>query len=136
MSASISGPFEFVYNNLPLLNKKVIVLSNRKKEKKKKEEEENYRGLDKRAIITNQSKLSTGLNVHTATLHHCFKLHDRSNCNSTIRIRATKLNIRRTIHIQIVLPRDPSSHFPLHTPIKPDIEQHSPNILVLFQRHH
>ena len=36
MSASISGPFEFVYNNLPLLNKKVIVLSNRKKEKKKK----------------------------------------------------------------------------------------------------
>ena len=50
MSASISGPFEFVYNNLPLLNKKVIVLSNRKKEKKE-EEEENYRGLDKRAII-------------------------------------------------------------------------------------
>ena len=49
MSASISGPFEFVYNNLPLLNKKVIVLSNRKIEKK--EEEENYRGLDKRAII-------------------------------------------------------------------------------------
>ena len=37
MSASISGPFEFVYsNNLPLLNKKVIVLSNRKKEKKKR----------------------------------------------------------------------------------------------------
>ena len=68
MSASISGPFEFVYNNLPLLNKKVIVLSNRKKEKK--EEEENYRGLDKRAIITDQSKLSTGLNVHTATLRH------------------------------------------------------------------
>ena len=44
MSASISGPFEFVYNNLPLLNKKVIVLSNRKKEKKKKKKKKTIGG--------------------------------------------------------------------------------------------
>ena len=44
MSVSISGPFEFVYNNLPLLNKKVIVLSNRKKEKKKKKKKKTIGG--------------------------------------------------------------------------------------------
>lgn len=49
-------------------------------------------------------------------------------------VQIPKPDIRRAMHVQVILGRNPSPYFPLHVPLKLDIHQDNPSMPILIQR--